>query len=97
MKDLPKVFANKIDKNINNTQEYFYSSDRNVKKQDKVSIVKKINNIFADSSHVYKSNVKITLQDKVVEKTIVGKTSTSLVTINGELINIIDIIDIEKI
>lgn len=97
MKDLPKVFANKIDKNINNAQEIFYGSDRTIKKQDNRSIVKKINNIFADSSHVYKSNVKITLQDKIVEKIIVGKTSTSLITMNGELIKIIDILDIEKI
>ena len=58
---------------------------------------KKINDIFASSHHVYKSKVDITLKDKVVEKTIVGKTSTDLITIDGELIKIIDILDIKKI
>ena len=98
MKDLPRVFANKIDTNINNDQELFYGSDRlYVKKDDDISIVKKINNIFASSHHVYKSRVKITLKDQVVEKVIVGKTSADLITMDGERIKIIDILDIERL
>lgn len=98
MKDLPKVFANKISDSINNTQDIFYGNDRlNEKKQDSLSIVRKINNIFASSSHVYKSKAKIKFKDKIEEKIIVGKTSTDLITIDGELIKIIDIVDIEKI
>ena len=98
MKDLPRVFANKIDTNINNDQELFYGSDRIItKKDDDISIVKKINNIFASSHHVYKSRVKITLKDKVVEKVIVGKTSADLITMDGERIKIIDILDIERL
>lgn len=98
MKELPKVFANKIDDNINNTQNIFYGSDRQIlKKQDNISIVRKINNIFSSPNHVYKSKVSITLKDSIVEKIIVGKTNTNLITIDGELIKIIDILDIEKI
>jgi len=97
MKDLPRVFANKISDDIKNTQELFYGSDRSIKKNDGISIVKKINNIFASRNHVYKSKVSITLKDKVVEKVIVGKNNTHLITIDGELIKIIDIEDIEKI
>ena len=98
MKDLPRVFANKINSSINNSQDIFYGNDRQEKKShNDISIVKKINNIFASSDHVYKSKVKIELKDKTVEKIIVGKTSTNLITIDGELIKIVDIIDIEKI
>ncbi len=98
MKDLPRVTPGKIRENLNNTQEIFYSKDRSInKKPDSLTIIKKINNIFASSSHVYKSKCKITLTDKIVEKEIVGKTSTNLVTINGELIKITDIVDIEKV
>ena len=44
MKDLPKVFANQINNNLNNTQNVYYGSDRGVEnKKDNVSIVKKIN------------------------------------------------------
>ena len=97
MKDLPRITRGKISDNLNNTQSIFYSSDRSIPKKDDISIVKKINNIFASVHHVYKSKVRITLNDKVVEKVIVGKTSTNLITIDGELINIVDIVDIEKI
>lgn len=98
MKELPKVFANKISDKINNTQEIFYGSDRsNKKKHNSLSILKKINNIFASSRHVYKSRVLLTLKDTTEEKVIVGKTNTHLITIDGEFIKIIDIVDIERI
>ena len=97
MKDLPKVFANKIDESINNDQELFYGSVRGEDAKDDISVVKKINNIFADSHHVYKSRVRITLKNGVVEKVIVGKTSSELITIDGELIKIVDIVDIVKL
>ncbi len=97
MKDLPRVFANKIDESINNDQELFYGNMRGNAPKDDLSVVKKINNIFADSHHVYKSRVRITLKNGVVEKVIVGKTSSELITIDGELIKIIDIVDIVKL
>lgn len=98
MKDLPKVFANKISDNINNTQELFYGSDRTlIKKIDKKSIMSKINDIFKSPNHVYKSKVKITIKGIDSEKVIVGKNNTQLITIDGELIKIMDIDDIYKI
>ncbi len=97
MKDLPRVFANKIDESINNDQELFYGNMRGESPKDDLSVVKKINNIFADSHHVYKSRVRITLKNGIVEKVIVGKTSSELITIDGELIKIIDIVDIVKL
>ena len=98
MKDLPRVFANKIDDNINKSQNMFYGSDRKVNgKYENINIDKKINSIFADSHHVYKSRVNITTREGILEKVIVGKTSNSLITIDGELIKINEILDIEKI
>lgn len=97
MNDLPRVTPGKVSDNLNNTQSVFYGSERSIEKKDDISVVKKINNIFASSHHVYKSKVKITFKDRTVEKIIVGKTSTNLITIDGELLNIVDIIDIEKI
>ena len=98
MKDLPRVFANKISENINNTQEIFYGNERNsTKKQDSLNIIRKINSIFASNNHVYKSKVKIKLKDEELNKVIVGKTTTHLITLDGELIRIIDILDIDRI
>ena len=98
MKELPKVFENIIDKDIHNTQDIFYSTDRVIRnKNNDESIIKKINRIFASSNHVYKSLVRITLKNGIIEKVIVGKTNSDLITIYGELIKITNILDIEKI
>ena len=97
MKDLPRVFANKIDDNINKSQNLFYGSDRYPEKNDNTNVENKINSIFTDKHHVYKSMVRITTRDGIIEKEIVGKTNNSLITFKGELIKINDILDIEKI
>ena len=96
MHNLPKVFENKID-HINNTQSIFYGNDRGISNNNPKNITKKINDIFSSPNHVYKSLCKITTRNNIIEKVIVGKTNTNLITINGELINILDILDIEKL
>ena len=94
--ELPKVYANKINKKIDNTQSIFYGSDREVKKMDFVSIEKKINDIFKSINHVYKSKVEITTYEGIIVKDIVGKTGNYLLTLDGEKININNILDIER-
>ena len=98
MKDLPKVFANNIRSDLNNTQDLFYGNKTFMEeRKTTINIVKKINEIFASTSHVYKSRVEITLKDSVVEKILVGKTSNHIITMDGEYIRINDILDIKKI
>ena len=94
--DKPKVFANPINKKIDNVQDLF-RSDKDSRSINPVDVNKKINEIFASRNHVYKSRVRITLKDGVVEKEIVGKTNINLLTLDGDLIRITDILDIEKI
>ncbi len=96
-KNLPKVYANPINKPLNNNKEYFYSSNNETRKKLKVNIPEKINEIFASKNHVYKSKVRITINNEEIETIIVGKTSNNLLTINGEKININSIEDIERI
>lgn len=94
--DKPRVFANPINKKIDNVQDLF-RSDKESRSINPVDVNKKINEIFASRNHVYKSKVKITLKDKVIEKEIVGKTNINLLTLDDDLIRITDILDIEKI
>ena len=94
--DKPRVFANPINKKIDNVQDLF-RSDKDSRSINPVDVNKKINEIFASRNHVYKSIVKITLKDAVVEKEIVGKTNINLLTLDGNLIRITDIVDIERI
>ncbi len=96
MNRLPNVFQNPINKRIENVQE-IYNSDRSSNSNSVGDINKKINQIFGSSNHVYKSKVRITLHDGIVETEIVGKTNINLLTLDGKLYKITDIVDIEKI
>ena len=96
MKDLPRVSAFPIDKMLNNFQESFYGKGEE-RHNYKGNIINKINEIFSSSSHVFKSRVRIYLKDDIIERTIIGKTGTDLLTLSGDKIRITDIMDIEKV
>lgn len=96
-KNLPNVFANPINKPLNNNREVYYSDvveHRNLRSEN---IPQKINEIFASVHHVYKSNVKIITKEGEIFTTIVGKNGNNLLTLNGEKININDILDIQRL
>lgn len=95
--DLPGVYANRIDKKLNNTQELYYADGHKEERHDSRSVDKKIHDIFNSANYVYKSNVRITLNNKTVNKTIVGKNNNYLLTMDNDSINISDILDIEVI
>lgn len=96
-KELPKVFANKIDKKINNSQDIFYEEEKKGEINDVRNIGRKISDIFNSSNFVYKSKVRITTYDKTFTKTIVGRKNNYLLTMDNEAINIDNILDIEQI
>lgn len=97
MKDLPSVSAFPIEKELKNSQERYYGAESILMPSKPVNVISKINQIFASNNHVYKSRVRIKFKDDIQERTIVGKTNTQLLTLSGEKIKIVDIIDIEKI
>ena len=98
MKDLPKVFHNKIDKKFNNNRNVYYSSDKTQDEEyvDKRTIQQKINDIFSSPNYIYKANVDITLKDKKITKRIIGRNKNYIITMDNELIPIDDIIDIKS-
>lgn len=98
MRDLPKVYHNKITKKINNNRNVFYSNNIDNENQEvnSKSVLQKINNIFASPNYVYKANVEITLKDKKIIKRIIGRNKNYIITMDNELIPILDIIDINS-
>ena len=68
MRELPKVFANKIDKKIENNKSYYIS--KNEEKEEisnrtykiEKNINQKINEIFTSPSYVYKADVTIVIK-----------------------------------
>ncbi len=101
-KELPKVFANKIDKVLTNNETVSYGFKKKEEIYDRKPIIEKqemtvndkIRVIFNSPGYVYKANVKIKLKNGVFNKQIIGKNNTHLITMENELIPIKDIIDI---
>lgn len=98
-KKIPKVFANKIDRKIENNEIYSYTRNNedfkdDISKEDNLDINSKINNIFKSKDYIYKVDVNIKLKDGVVSKRVIGKKNGYLITMDNELIKIDDILDI---
>lgn len=94
-KDLPKVFANKINKKLNNNNTYSITNKFEESTRDyNIDVNKKINDIFKSPRYIYRANVDIKLKDRTIKKKIIGKKNSNLITIDNELIPISDIIDI---
>lgn len=96
MKELPKVFVSPIEKKIQNNKDLFYSKLLGDRK-DTRDILKDIDNIFHSKNFVYKSQVEIVTKDGVSEETLVGKTGTSLLTMDGKAIPISEIREIKQV
>lgn len=100
-KKLPKVFANKIDKQLKNNETVYYDRGEE-KKEEKtnkfdsiLTINQKINQIFGSSRYVYKADVIITTKNGILNKKIIGRNRNELITMDNEVIPINEIIDIE--
>ena len=94
------LFVNKIEKELRNNEKVYYSNvDRNVEtvneSKSSVDLNQKINSIFKSNNYVYKANVRIKFKDKEEIKKVVGKNKNYLITLDNELIPIIDIVDVE--
>lgn len=107
-KKLPKVFANKPNKEFNNNDRVFYSKeeklDDNTRNSESTrdvgttkNIYQKINDIFNSERYVYKAEVEIKTSKGNIETKVIGQNKTHLITIDNELIPITDIEDIKFI
>ncbi len=96
-KNLPRVYANPINKHLNNNRDVYYSGKEEIRSINNINIIKKINEIFASKSHIYKSKVRITSNNNEFDAVIVGKTNDYLLTLTGDKINISSIENIERI
>lgn len=100
-KKLPKVFANKIDKELNNNESVYYNKNEERKIEEKdpltsiLTVNQKINQIFSSARYVYKADVIITTKNGKVNKRIIGRNRNELITMDNEVINVNDILDIE--
>lgn len=105
MKELPKMYRNRIDKEINNNDKMFSTmyNDKNniiddrrilINNKNNYTVEQKIANIFNSPNYIYKIDVVITTDRGTSNKRIVGKTMTNLITMDNEYIPINTIRDI---
>ena len=89
MKKLPKIYQNKIDKNIHNNKEidYVKESNKNIKEV--------LNIIFNGEGYSYNKEVIIETNNKVYDTYIITRTKNNIVTLEDEIININDIKDVK--
>ena len=99
MKELPKMYHNKINK-IGNVQK-IYSTIGNFdgdiddnREYSHVSVDEKINRIFSSNGFVYKADVVIVTNDGSFRKRVVARNRNNLITIDNEYIPISVILDI---
>lgn len=92
MKDLPKVFANKIDNAINNVQEVFYGNREITKNVDEV-----LDKLYNSGKYAFKQSMEIvTKSGRSIEK-IALRTRDYLLTLSNKKINIKDIVSIKEV
>jgi hypothetical protein len=101
-KKLPNVFVNRINKQINNCQTFYYS--KNDKKEaikvdtnsnDDRIINKKINYFINLPKNLYNFDLVIKTKDKDYETKIVARDDNNIITTDNEIIAISDIVTIE--
>ena len=94
MKELPKVYANKIEKNIDNNKEMY---DSRIEDNCRgIDVLKKIDRIFHSKDFVYKKRVIITLKEQELEAILIGRNESSIFTLDNKVIRISDVLDIKK-
>ncbi len=96
MKDLPKVFANPIDRSLNNNRSYSYGKLESEKPvRDERAVLAKIDKLFRSENTLYSIDCIIKFESNEEKYTIIGKTNNNLVTRTQKLIPIREIYDIE--
>lgn len=97
-KKLPKVFQNKIDKDLNNNNKFFYSATTkdDTETEEPIDVNKKINEIFSSPNYVYKANVEIKTKSNSYITKIIGRNKNYIITMDNKTIPISEIVDIKK-
>lgn len=95
------IFKPKINHKINNNRNVYYSfieeNNNNIihneKNEDPIDT---INRLIRENAYIFNKKVLIKTKDKDYLTKIAGKINNKIITINGEEININDIVKIEE-
>ena len=96
MKDIPKIYQNRVNKEFHNNRMVYTSYDSNNinSLEDSKDIRKKISDIINSKTFIYSKLVNILIGNDIVSKKIIGIHGDNLVTLDNEQIPICSIKDI---
>ena len=98
MKEIPKIYVNKINK-INNNKEVYYSYKDNKQEEiiipNEYDIQNKLDEIFRSNDFIYKKKLFIKTKYGEGYYTVISKSYDYLLTIDGEKIYIQNILEIK--
>ena len=101
MKKLPSIYKNSINKKINNNKNYCYLKENNSSNNLNNIVDKNINytldSIFNSVGYPYNINVLIKTKNKNYNTYLVTRNNSTITTLDNEIINIGDIISINRI
>lgn len=96
MKKLPKIYQNKIDKNIfNNKEKCYVETNKHIgESADEMDI--SLDEVFSGLGYSYNIPLIIKTIEKEYKTSLIAKTKKNIVTIDNEVIPINEIISIKK-
>lgn len=95
MKELPKIYKNKINKKINHSSTVYYSGMNSYEKE-KIDVLSFLDNLFREGGHIFNKALLIKTKDKVYDTAIISRSGDYIYTLSDEKILIKDILSIEK-
>ena len=96
MKKLPKIYQNKIDKNIFNNKERCYVETRNYIEETNEESNISLDEVFSGLGYSYNISLIIKTKEKEYNTSLIAKTKKNIITIDNEVIPIDEIISIKK-
>lgn len=91
MKKIPKLYKVDNDKIKDNNQ-----LQCNIKKEEKISVKRQLDEIFSGLVYPYNISVEIITKDKKYDTSIIARTKDHILTLENHIIPIKEIISIKK-
>ncbi len=94
----PEIFKPRIEHDLNNNKNAYYSfiNEKEERKEIKEDPVDTLDRLIKNNSYIFNKNIKIVTKDKEYNTKIAGKIGKKVITLDGDSINIEDIIKIEE-
>lgn len=95
-KDLPNIYKKQVTSNIENNKNVYYIKNEEVVKKNKyiddnISVEEKLRKLFRSSRYIFNIGVIIETANHTYDTKIAGQVKNSIVTVEGEVIPIIEI------